>query len=162
MSSLGLTQLISEPTNFETHKNPSCIDLIFTDQPNIVMESGTRASLKIVCHHQMVYCRVNIKPIPPPYERKVWHYSRANVRLLRRSFQNFDWNNHFRTNLDPNWQAESFTEILLNIISNFVPNNIVKIKRKEPPWITITSNRCLRNRIDYTETTSVTALRAMI
>ena len=138
MSSLGLTQLISEPTNFEPHKNPSCIDIIFTDQPNIVMESSTRASLNIVCHHQMVNCRVNLKPIPPPpYERKVWHYSRANVRLLRRSIQNFDWINHFRTNSDPNWQAESFTEILLNIISNFVTYNIVKIKPKEPPWITI-------------------------
>ena len=33
MSCLGLTQLPSEPTNFELHKNPSCIDLIFTDQP---------------------------------------------------------------------------------------------------------------------------------
>ena len=72
------------------------------------MESGTRASLDIVCHHQMVYCRVKLKPIPPPsYERKVWHYSRANVRLLRRRIQNFDWINHFRTNSDPNWQAES-------------------------------------------------------
>ena len=28
-SNLGLSQLISEPTNFEPNKNPSCIDLIF-------------------------------------------------------------------------------------------------------------------------------------
>ena len=28
-----LSQLISEPMNFEPHKNPSCIDLIVTDQP---------------------------------------------------------------------------------------------------------------------------------
>ena len=31
-SQLGLSQLISEPTNFEPHKNPS---LVVTDQPNI-------------------------------------------------------------------------------------------------------------------------------
>ena len=31
-SKLGLSQLISEPTNFEPHKNPSCIDLVVTDQ----------------------------------------------------------------------------------------------------------------------------------
>ena len=30
---LGLSQLISEPTNFEPHKNPSCTDLVVTDQP---------------------------------------------------------------------------------------------------------------------------------
>ena len=56
---LGLTQLLSEPTNFEPHKNPSCVDTIFTDQPNIVIE--TRAFLDIVCPHQIIYCRINLK-----------------------------------------------------------------------------------------------------
>ena len=50
---LGLFQLISEPTNFEPHKNPSCIDLVVTDQPNIILDSGTRASLDTYCHHQV-------------------------------------------------------------------------------------------------------------
>ena len=43
-SQLGLNQLL-EPTNFEPNKTPSCIDLIFTDQYNCVLESGSRASL---------------------------------------------------------------------------------------------------------------------
>ena len=82
MSSLERSQLISEPTNFEPHKNPSCIDLIFSDQPNIGMESDNRASLDIVCHHQIIYCRINLKPTvndrlsphsrisPPPLSNK--------------------------------------------------------------------------------------------
>ena len=66
--SLGLTQVIYEPTNFEPHKNPSCIHLIFTDQPNIIMES---ASLDALCHHQIIFCRANLNsqrphPHPPP------------------------------------------------------------------------------------------------
>ena len=32
-SQMGLNQLLEEPTNFEPNKNPSCIDLIFTDKP---------------------------------------------------------------------------------------------------------------------------------
>ena len=44
LTSLGLSQLISEPTNFEPNKNPSCIDLVITDQPNLVIDSGTRTS----------------------------------------------------------------------------------------------------------------------
>ena len=91
--------MISESTNFETHKKPSCIDLIFTDQPNIVMESGTRASLDVKCHHQL-------NP-PPPRDRKVWHYDRANVRLLRRSIDNFNWEGLFNQNPDPDWQVHS-------------------------------------------------------
>ena len=41
---LGLSQ-ISEPTNFEPNKSPSCIDLIITEQPNLALDSGTGASL---------------------------------------------------------------------------------------------------------------------
>ena len=133
MSPLGLTQLISEPTNFERHKNPSCVDLIFTDQPNTVIECGRRASLDVLCHHQIILCQINLKLIPSPYERKVWHYNRADVYLLRRIVVNFDGDNHFRRYSYPKWQAESFTKILLNIISNFVHKNIAKVKPKEPP-----------------------------
>ena len=51
LTSLGLSQIISEPTNFEPSKNPSCIDLIITDQPNLILDSLTRASLDSFCHH---------------------------------------------------------------------------------------------------------------
>ena len=83
ISSLGPSQLISEPTNFEPNKNPSCIDLIITDQPNIVLDSGTRASLDSFCHHQITNCKVNFNiPPPPHFERDIWHYDRANIPLL--------------------------------------------------------------------------------
>ena len=49
-TSLGLHQLICESTNFETNKNPSCIDLVATDQPNLVLDSGTQPSLDSFCH----------------------------------------------------------------------------------------------------------------
>ena len=58
LSSLGLSQLISEPTNFEPNKKPSCVDLVITDQPNLVLDSGTRASLDSFCHHQITYCKL--------------------------------------------------------------------------------------------------------
>ena len=66
ISSLGLSQLISEPTNFDPNKNPSCIDLVITGPPNLVLDSGTRASLDSFCHHQITYCRVNFN-LPPPH-----------------------------------------------------------------------------------------------
>ena len=68
-TSLGLSQLICEPTNVEANKNPSCIDLVITDQPNLILDCGTRASLDSYCHHQIIYCKVNFRiPPPPPYE----------------------------------------------------------------------------------------------
>ena len=113
---LCLSQIISEPTHFEPDKKPSCIDLIVTDQPNIILESGTRASLDSYCHFRM--------PPPPPFERKIWHFNRANSAAIKRCMTSFPWRQHLNINTDPNWQVKTFTDILLNIMSNFIPNEI--------------------------------------
>ena len=71
LSSLVLSEVISEPTNFEPNKNPTCIDLVITDQPNLILDTGTRVSLDPYCHHQIIYCKVNFRiPPPPPLDRK--------------------------------------------------------------------------------------------
>ena len=48
-SQFGLQQLINE-TNHITGSFSSCIHLIFTFQPNLVMESGVHSSLYPNCH----------------------------------------------------------------------------------------------------------------
>ena len=63
----GLSQLISEPTHI-LQNSSSCIDLIFTDQPNLVINSGIKPSLHENCHHQITYVKFNLQMIyPPPY-----------------------------------------------------------------------------------------------
>jgi len=136
-SLLGLKQLISEPTNIEPSKTRSCIDLIFTDLPNIVMDCGVRPSLDSLCHHQMTFCKSNLKSLPPPrFKRKIWHYERASAELIKRAISNFPWEQHLLSNLDVNWQVKSFTEIVLNIMGNFIPNEIKNINPRDPPWLT--------------------------
>ena len=134
---LSLSPVISEPTNFEPHKNPSCIDLIITDQPNLILDSGTRPSLDSLCHHQIIYGKINFRiPPPPPFERKIWHFNRANTAAIKKSMISFPWVHHFRLNPDPNWQVKTFTDILINIMSTFIPNEIKKCSPRDPPWIT--------------------------
>ena len=82
LSSLGLSQVIAEPTILILAKKiPSCIDHTVTDQPNIILESGTRSSLEPLCHHQIIYCKVNFR-IPPrsPFESKIWHFNTERMR----------------------------------------------------------------------------------
>ena len=136
-TSLGLSQIISEPTNFEPNKNPTCIDLIATDQPNIILDCGTRASLDTYCHHQIIYCKVNFRiPASPPFERKIWHFNRANTAAIKRSMTSFPWFQHLNINTDPNWQVKAFTDTFLNIMSNFIPNETKRFVPRDPPWIT--------------------------
>ena len=84
-SNLNLTQIISEPTHFMRDDcKPSCIDLIITDQPNLVLDSGVRGSLDPAVKHQIVFCKINFKlPPPPKYERKMWHFNRANCDMIK-------------------------------------------------------------------------------
>ena len=136
-TSLSLSQVISEPTDFEPNKSPSCIDLIATDQPNLILDCGTRASLDTFCHHQIIYCKVHLKiPPPPPFERNIWHFNRANTAAIKRSMTSFPWLQHLNINIGPNWQVKTFTEIFLNIMSNYIPNENKKFVPRDPPWIT--------------------------
>ena len=49
-------EVISEPTLVLSHSN-SCTDLIFTDQPNVVVNCGTH-SLNSKCHHHITHCKL--------------------------------------------------------------------------------------------------------
>ena len=44
----------------------SCIDLIFTDQPNLFLETGVHPSVHEQCHHQIVYGKLAVKNLAPP------------------------------------------------------------------------------------------------
>ena len=46
----GLHQVIKEPTHILDNSS-TCIDLIFTSQPNLIIESGVHPSLHPNCHH---------------------------------------------------------------------------------------------------------------
>ena len=68
-SSNGFPQLINEPTHIQTSSS-SCIDLIFTNQPNLSVNSGVHASLHPNCHHQIIHSSFNLNiSYPPPYQR---------------------------------------------------------------------------------------------
>lgn len=130
----GLHQLINEPTHVLPNSS-SCIDLTFTSQPNLVVESGVHASLHPNCHHQIVFAKFNLHiSYPPPYLREVWHYQHANIDLTRRAIEEFNWEKAF-SNTTVNDKVSIFNETILNIASNFIPNESIMCDDKDPPWI---------------------------
>ena len=61
MTSLyGLTQMITDPTHILPNSS-SCIDLLFTNQPNLISKKGIYSSLHPNCHHQIIYAEINFK-----------------------------------------------------------------------------------------------------
>ena len=57
-SDFGIYQFINEPTHM-IGESKSCINLIFTHQPNIVLDSGVHPPFHEQCHHQIVYGRLS-------------------------------------------------------------------------------------------------------
>ena len=116
-SQCGFKQVISDPTHI-LESSLSCINLIFTSQPNLVMNSGVHSSLHPNCHHQIIHAKFNLKIFyPPPYERVVWHYQDANNDLIQRSISQFNWERAF-SNKGVNKQISIFNETILNIMTN--------------------------------------------
>ena len=134
-TSYGFQQLISEPTHIL--KNSSyCVDLIFTDQPNLITDSGTHPSLHPNCHHNITFCKINLKiTYPPPYRRLMWDFKRANISSIRKAIKMVDWQFMF-SNKNTHEQVAIFNDILMNIFSNYIPNKYVTIDNRDPPWMT--------------------------
>ena len=134
-SQFGLSQIIKEPTHI-LENSSSCIELIFTTQLNIVLESGVHHSLHQNCHHQMIFAKFNLKVYyPPPYERTIFHYSQANADHIQQAINLFDWENAFLNN-DVDTQVSIFPNTILNILNDYIPHETKICDDRDQPWMT--------------------------
>ena len=125
-----LHQIINEPTHI-LENSSSCIELIFTSQPNLSVESGAQPSLHPNCHHQIIYAKFNLEVLySPPYTREVWHYQDSNADLNRRSINEFDLDRAF-VNKQVNEKVLIFNK---TVLSNFIPHEVIVCDDKDPPW----------------------------
>ena len=145
-SDLGLHQMISEPTHL-MGDSKSCIDLILTDQPNLIIESGVHQSLHEHCHHQIVHGKLSVSNIAlPSYTRKIWYYDKADFVAIMKSIEMFKWHEHLDKIKCPNEQVKLLNEVLLNTYSNFIPNQTKTIRPRQLPWITQAVKKFLRKK----------------
>ena len=128
-------QIINAPTHIY-ESSSSCIDLIFTSQPNLITESGIHPSLHPNSHQQIIFVKFNLEiNYPPPYFRDVWHYQDANTDLIRRAIDMLDWDKAV-VNTNINEKVFILNKTILNILSNFIPHKTLTVDDKDPSWFT--------------------------
>ena len=133
-SSNGFSQLINEPTHIQGNSS-SCIDLIFTNKENLSVNSGVHTSLHPNCHHQITHSSFNFNIYyPPPYQRLIWDYKKADSIKIRKALDSVNWERLFGQ-ADINEQVIKFNEVILNVFRNYVPNKYVIIDDKDPIWM---------------------------
>ena len=144
MSALnGFHQIISKPTHVQRNSS-SCIDLIFTDQPSLVINNGVHASLHSSCHHQIIHCTLNLNIVyPPPYQRLLWNYKKADASKIQKALKLVNWD-RLLENKNVDSQVIVLNDIILNIFRNFVPNKYVTFDGKDPVWM----NENIKSKIE--------------
>ena len=76
----GLEQIINQPTHFPRPGVATCIDHIFTNQRNIIINSDVIPSPDPLCKHYVNHGQINLSsPSPPPYKRTIWDFNKANI-----------------------------------------------------------------------------------
>ena len=144
-SSYGLKQLIAKPTHI-LPTSSSCIGLLFTNQTNMVVNSGVFPPIPQSCHHQIVFAKINLKIFyPPPYTQRIWDYSNANHEAINNAIDGFDWEKAF-SNVNVHTQVKLFNETLSNIFMNFVPNKLIAVDDRDPPWMTEKIKKLLKDK----------------
>ena len=120
-SQFALHQVSNEPTHI-LESSSSCIDLIFTSQPNLITESGFHPSLHSNSHHQIIFAKFNLEFIfLSLYFRNTWHYQDANTDLV---------------NTNVNEKVFILNRTFINILSNFIPHKTVTVDGNDPSWFT--------------------------
>ena len=112
----------------------------------MVVNSGVFPSVHQSCHHQIVFAKVNLKIFyPPPYTRRIWDNSNANHEAINNAIDGFDWEKAF-SNVNVHTQVKLFNETLSNIFMNFVPNKLITIDDRDPPWMTEKIKKLLKDK----------------
>ena len=86
-------------------------------------------------HHQLVFAKFDLSIYYPiSYERTVWYCNRANADLIRMAIDLFDWDKALCIN-DVDKQVAIFSDTLMYIMQNFVPNEtIIRDDRHPRGW----------------------------
>ena len=114
----------------------SFFDLVFTNQPHLVIESGVHSSLSSMCHHEIVFSKLNLKvKYLPPYDRVFWDNSRADKVSINQAINAIDWEKRF-LNKPVESRVSEMHNLLLNIYLNYLHNKTVLCDDKDPPWMT--------------------------
>ena len=82
-----------------------------------------------------MFARFNLKVVfPPPYEREVWHFEKANIDHIRKAINGFQWEKSFQ-NMNVNDMVHLFNRTIKNILRNLIPHETITRDHRYPPWI---------------------------
>ena len=127
-------QLIKEPT-FYSNNYQSLLDLIITDSPGYINDSGVAHPIGDPSHCY-IHCKLSITySKDKAYEREIWKYNQANFDGLNNALSQCPWNVLDMYD-DVDDMVDYFSQIFKKTCKEFIPNKIIKIRPCDKKWFT--------------------------
>ena len=139
-----LFQVIKEPT-YLADNYASLLDLIITDSPGFVMNSGVGSPIGDPSHCY-VYCKIEYQYIKDvKYNREIWKYNNANFTELVKVLKDCPWQ-VMEVFDDIDDSAEYFVELYISTCKQYIPNKTITIHPRDKPWMNSAIKAILNER----------------
>ena len=122
----------SSPTHILQNSSP-CIDLIVTNLPSLVVDSGVHPSLHTNCHHQLTFKTDLKNRIPFTLRTISVGLKSTDSEAINKAIEGFNWNKSF-WNIDIDGKVHLFNKSVIKICKNYISNKIVTFSDKDTPW----------------------------
>ena len=147
-SNFNLFQIISEPTCV-SESTSTLIDLLITNNPSNILYSAVCEPFLDVNtrYHRPIISLINSeKPKTTVTHRKIWLYQQGDFNKYRNKLESTDWDSIIDSSEDINEIAQKFTDKILDIASDSIPNRIISCRKNDLPWITNEIKKLIRKR----------------
>ena len=68
----------------------------FHESTKLIVKSGMHPSFHDNCQHQINFANVSLRvEYPPPYKRRIWDYTKADVDGINKAISQFNWQESF-------------------------------------------------------------------
>ena len=140
-------QIINDPTHNAPNYS-SLLDLIITDSPGYILDSGVGHPLGDP-YHCYIYCKVAIQyPNDKTYVREIWKYNEGDMPGLLETLSTCPWQvMDVYDDLDD--MVDYFTKLFLETCKEYIPYKSLKINPKDKPWMNKQVKFKLKERNKY-------------
>ena len=130
----NLQYLINEPTRI-TANSATVLDQIITNCPAFI-ESTAVGQPVSTSDHCMVSVKIKFNiPKEKPYERHIWQYDKADFHGFRNALSEYNFEPCFE-NCDIDTACQRWTDTIISVARNYIPNKVVLIRPNDSPWYT--------------------------
>ena len=140
---LGLTQLITQPTRIENGTH-NLRDLLFTSNTNLISNSGLLSSFSSLDHFPIFTTLFIQNDIDDDLSfSECWDYRNMDADRLTQQLIQTDWNAILSKDVDE--ATTEFTSCILDAARQCIPTKLTR-RRNDKPWVTTELLRQIRKR----------------